>query len=197
MAEHQVLFCPFCRESFEGRGSCPDHELTLVSFDQLRPDESAHEPDDELDEAKVKLPVDDRPLSLFEPRYGRGVVALGALFDLLALVLRPLELPGHQLVRTYQLARAVPSLWTLLLVAFTVLFALSRRRTPRALRSLRVLMPLLALVSPATLVWAFIRLGGTNGHPLGGAVYAVAVSSLLLLYGGLGLGVPTPANKRA
>lgn len=197
MAEHQVLFCPFCRESFEGRGSCPDHELTLVSFDQLRPDESAHEPDDELDEPKAKVPVDDRPLSLLEPRYGRGVVALGALFDLLALVLRPLELPGHQLVRTYQLARAVPSLWTLLLVAFTVFFALSRRRTPRALRSLRVLMPLLALVSPAALVWAFIRLGGTNGHPLGGAVYAVAVSSLLLLYGGLGLGVPGPSSTRA
>lgn len=189
MAEHQVLFCPFCRESFEGRGSCPDHELTLVSFDQLRPDESAHEPDDELAEAHAARPVDDRPLTLFEPRYGRGIVALGALFDLLALLLRLLELPSSDPPRTYQLAHAIPSLWTLLLVAFTVFFALARRRTLRALRSLRVLMPLLALVSPATLVWAIIRLGGTNGHPLGGTVYAVAVSSLLLAYGGLHLGV--------
>jgi hypothetical protein len=189
MAEHQVLFCPFCRESFEGRGSCPDHELTLVSFDQLPPDESSPEPDDELDEARSRLPVDDRPLAALDPRHGRGLVALGALFDLLALCLRPLRLPGVDPPRTYQLAHAIPSLWTLLLVAFTVFFVLSRRRTPRALRSLRVLVPLLALVSPTTLVWAFVRLGGTNGHPLGGAVYAVAVSSLLLLVGGLRLGV--------
>jgi hypothetical protein len=163
--------------------------LTLVSFDQLRPDDGAHEPDDELDEARSALPVDDRRLALLDPRYGRGLVAVGALFDLLALVLRPLELPSADPPRTYQLAHAIPSLGTLMLVAFTVFFALSRRRTPRALRSLRVLLPLLALVSPATLIWAFIRLGGSNGHPLGGAVYAVLVSSLLLLFGGLRLGV--------
>jgi hypothetical protein len=193
MAEHQVLFCPFCRESFEGRGSCPDHEITLVSFDQLRPDESAHEPDDELDQESSGVPVDDRPLSLLDPRHGRGLVALGALFDLLALVLRPLELSRAEPARAYQLAHAIPSLWTLLLVALTVLFALSRRRTPRALRSLRVLVPLLALVSPATLVWVFIRLGGSHGHPLGGTVYAVAASSLLLVSGGLRLGVSKPA----
>ena len=192
MAEHQVLFCPLCRESFEGRGSCPDHELTLVSFDQLRPEESADEPEDELDEARPSIPLDDRPLALLDPRAGRGLVALGALFDLLALVLRPLRLPGAEPVRTYQLARAIPSLWTLMLVAITVFFLLARRRSPRALRSLRVLMPLLALVSPATLGWAFTRLGGTNGHPLGGAVYAVAVSSLLLVLGGLSLGVLRP-----
>ena len=189
MAEHQVLFCPFCRESFEGRDSCPDHELTLVSFDRLRPQEGPHEPDDELEGSAPEAPVDDRPLALFDPRYGRGSVALGGLLALLALVLSPLQLPDGHAARTYQLARAIPSLWTLLLVAFTVGFALSRRRTPRALRSLRVLIPLLALVSPATLVWAFVRLGGTGGHAIGGAVYAVALSSVLLTIGGLRLGV--------
>jgi hypothetical protein len=196
MAEHQVLFCPFCRESFEGRDSCPDHELTLVSFDRLRPQEGPHEPDDELDGSAPEVPVDDRPLAWFDPRYGRGSVALGALLDLLALVLAPLELPSGHTARTYQLARAIPSLWTLLLVVFTVGFALSRRRTPRALRSLRVLIPLLALVSPATLAWAFVRLGGTGGHSLGGAVYAVGLSSVLLTIGGLRLGMSKAAPEQ-
>jgi len=195
MAEHQVLFCPFCRESFEGRSTCPDHELTLVSFDRLRPEERPHEPDEEPDPRAPERPVDERPLALLDPRYGRGTVALGGLLALVALGLRPLELPGFDLVRTYQLARAIPSLWTLLLVAFTVAFVLSRRRTPRALRSLRVLVPLLALVSPASLAWALVRLGGTGGHPLGAAVYAVALSSLLLVAGGLRLGVHPPGRQ--
>ena len=30
-----VLFCPFCRESFEGETHCPEHELALVPFDRL------------------------------------------------------------------------------------------------------------------------------------------------------------------
>jgi hypothetical protein len=85
----------------------------------------------------------------------------------------------------------VPSLWTLLLVSFTVLFALTRRRTLRRLRSLRVLVPLLALLSPLTLGWAVARLIGLTGMVdlrLGAAVYVVVGASLLLLVGGVRLG---------
>lgn len=57
-----ILFCPFCGESFEGRLECPDHELELVSID--------------------RLPKGDRSsnaVSHFaDPRLGRGPVLLGA-----------------------------------------------------------------------------------------------------------------------
>jgi len=203
MAEHQVLFCPFCRESFEGQRLCPEHELALVSFDRLPAGEGF---DDEADEpsgvveavagaraedgssapAGAVLP-DDRPLDALDPRFGRAPVALGAALNLVALAL-PLLRSTTTAAPTYQLARAMPSLWTLLLVSFTVAFTLARRRTPRRLRSVRVLVPALALVSPLTLLWAFSRLGGLDAPSPGPAVYLVAVASLLLLVGGARLG---------
>ena len=30
-----LLFCPFCRECFEGEAQCPEHELALVRFEDL------------------------------------------------------------------------------------------------------------------------------------------------------------------
>ena len=30
-----ILFCPFCRESFEGEAVCPEHDLELVPIDRL------------------------------------------------------------------------------------------------------------------------------------------------------------------
>ncbi|HVZ31866.1 MAG TPA: hypothetical protein VG963_05540, partial [Polyangiaceae bacterium] len=87
-----------------------------------------------------------------------------------------------------------PSLWTLGLVSFTALYVLARRRTPQALRGLRVLMPLLALISPVTLLWALGRLGWSV--ELGSAPYAVALGSGLMLVGGFKLGVSgTPAAR--
>jgi hypothetical protein len=194
MAEHQVLFCPFCRESFEGTNLCPEHELALVSFDQLAPeavpDDDEEAPLDDASRADPR-PPDERPLAAFDPRFGRGLVALGGLLNLLALALPLITVPGFETAKTHQIARAVPSLWTLLLVSFTVLFVLARRRTPRRLRGLRLLIPLLSGVSPLTLAWAIVRLsdGGTTAVRLGPAVYAVGAASLLLLLGGLRLGV--------
>jgi hypothetical protein len=210
MAEHQVLFCPFCRESFEAQRVCPEHELALVSFDRLPPSE-AFDDDDEDDALAGAQPdpstgasvgfdapgapptaqLDDRAHGLLEPRFGRAPVFLGAMLNLVAL---GLPLVGGEALTTYQLARGFPSLWTLMLVSFTVAFTLARRRTPRRLRSLRVLIPLLSLLSPLALIWTSARLG----HPsLGAAVYVVGAASLLLLVGGARLGGPPSLGRLA
>jgi hypothetical protein len=198
MAKHQVLFCPFCRESFEDLESCPEHELRLVPLALLPADEHADESEqDELTvdrELAERLPAlpEDRELALFAPQHGRALVAVGALLNALALALPLVRLEGAPMLTTFELARARPSLWTLALVSFTSLYALARRRSLRQLRGLRVLVPLLALVSPATLLAVLRPLAGRS--ELGMAVYVVAAAALLLGYGGARLGAPASAR---
>lgn len=192
MAEHQVLFCPFCRESFEGLRSCPEHDLKLVPFAKLPPDP--------VEIRRLSRVDEDQSLAPFEPRFGRAWVALGALANLIALPLPLLRLPGGKGYSTLFVAAARPALWTLGLVTFTLFFVLQRRRTLRALRGMRVLVPLLACVSPATVLWELQRLRSgaspwlTRGEPfeLGPAVYVVTAAALLTAFGGSRLGVQRP-----
>jgi hypothetical protein len=100
---------------------------------------------------------------------------------------------------TRELATTVPSLWTLLLVSFTLAFILNRRRTPREMRRVRVLVPALGLVSVGTAAWALYRLdhgaavwatgGRIIGTDLGSAVYAIGLAACLIIYGGVRFGV--------
>jgi hypothetical protein len=192
MAQEMVLFCPFCRESFEGEQVCPEHEIQLVPFDRLpQSDLDAHDDESEPDRLS-----DDAVLSTFDPRVGRAWVGAGALFNALSLLLvfayRSDDGKG---VHTYELATRSPSLWTLALVSFTLLFVLKRRRTPRALRGLRVLVPALACVSPITVAWVMYRL--REGlvartppiHEPGVAVALVLIAAALVFFGGLRLGI--------
>jgi hypothetical protein len=189
MAEHQVLFCPFCRESFEGLRTCPEHDLSLVPFSKLAPDPAEIKRFSQVDE--------DRAVAPFEPRFGRAWVALGALANLLALPLPLLRLPGARGYSTLFVAAARPALWTLALVTFTLFFVLQRRRSLRALRGMRVLVPVLACVSPATVLWELQRLRGgaalwlTRGEPfeVGPALYVVVAAAVLTGFGGTRLGV--------
>jgi hypothetical protein len=192
MTEHQVLFCPFCRESFEGRTTCPEHDLVLVGFEKLGPDP--------FDPENMPEVIDETPLGLVEPTFGRGFVAAGAFLNALALgcnfIRGSAASPG---VTTRELASTLPSLWTLGLVSFTLLFILQRRRTPRALRSVRVLVPVLAFISPLTALWALHRVndgvlvwatGQRAVNPVPGlALYVIALATAFTLYGGLRLGV--------
>lgn len=191
MAQHQVLFCPFCKESFEQLQRCPEHELTLVPLTRLA---ASNVPEPELDDDHngPQLPRDLRPLALFDPRVGRGGVALGALCLWLALPLPLLRVAASEPVATYQLTRAIPSLWTLSLIAFTVFYMLARRRTPRALRSLRVVVPSLGAVALACLLWAFGRLG-FQALPAVGS-YVVVAGALMLGAFGARLGVEARAH---
>ena len=190
MAEHQVLFCPFCRESFEGCTRCPAHELPLVGFDALTPDEHDADPLDadplDVDDAR-RLPPGDRPLALLDPQRGRGLVALAALLDALALALPVVSLEPGRSLRTYELARALPALWSLALVSFTLLFVLVRRRTPRALASLRVLVPLLALVTLGVVGWLRLKLGEA-ALAWGPATALVTIAAVPMMIAGVRLG---------
>jgi hypothetical protein len=192
MAQEMVLFCPFCRESFEGEVVCPEHEMPLVPFDRLpRSELDAHDGEGEASEL-----ADDTPLGAFDPRVGRAWVGAGAIANLLALALVfAYRKDSGQGLLTYELATRSPSLWTLLLVSFTLLFVLKRRRTPRALRSLRVLVPALACVSPMTVAWVLYRLREglvSRSPPVGDpgvAVALVLIGAALVFFGGMRLGV--------
>src|SRR5690348_17144314 len=109
MTEHQVLFCPFCRESFEGATRCPEHDLALVGFEKLGPDP--------FDPENMPEVIDETPLSTFDPVFGRGYVAAGAILNALAfpcdLVRAQPHAPG---VSMRELCTSIPSLWTLALV---------------------------------------------------------------------------------
>ena len=66
--EHEILFCPYCRDGFEGVEECPEHELTLVPIDRLPRDRAA-------------VPSE---VSFFaDPRLGRGPVLVGAALVLI------------------------------------------------------------------------------------------------------------------
>lgn len=198
MAEHQVLFCPFCRESFEGADRCPEHELSLVPFHRLAPDSSL--------ESELVGPDEDTPLATLEPGYGRGLVGLGALGNALALMLPFVRFPDDTALSTFALATVLPSLWTLALSSFTLLFMLRRRRTLRALQGLRVLVPALACASPASVFWALGRVQSGGALLLtrvrspdvqwGSAVYVTLVAALLIAVGGARLGVASAATRK-
>jgi hypothetical protein len=190
MAEHQVLFCPFCRECFEGVQVCPDHDLALVPFHKLPPDPASAE--------RQEL-TDDTPLEALELRFGRGFVAAGALLNGAALGLEFVRFPGGRGLSTLTLASTIPALWTVGLVSFTLLFVLRRAKTLRALRALRVLVPALACISPLTLIWELVRIRSgtvlwmahvrsTQATP-GAALYISLLGSALIVYGGMRLGV--------
>jgi hypothetical protein len=185
MAQHQVLFCPFCRESFEGQSHCPEHELPLVPVTRL---DASSVSDPEHEDDSDGPPRDLRPLAMFDPRQGRAGVALGALCQLAAFPLPLLRM--DEPVATYELARAIPSLWTLSLIAFTVFYSLARRRTPRAMRSLRVVLPALGAMALACLLWAFGRLG-FDALPAAGS-YVITAGALMLAGFGSRLGAAGP-----
>jgi hypothetical protein len=195
MAEHQVLFCPFCRESFEGSRVCPDHDLPLVPFHKLPPDASL---------AERSEPSDETPLETFEPRYGRGYVAAGAGLNAVALGAEFVRFPAGRGLSTLALASSIPALWTLGLVSFTLFFLLRRAKTLRALRGLRVLVPALAAVSPATLLWELVRIRSgaalwvahvrSSQAVASWALYLCLAASLLIAYGGARLGVVKKAR---
>jgi hypothetical protein len=189
MSEHQVLFCPFCRESYEGAKVCPDHDLALVPWGRLAPAPHEQDPDDLHDHETLRI---------WELGAGRGLVAAAALLNAGALsgALGSAQDPPLGSHPALSFGAAFPVLWTLPLVSFTLLFVLGRRRTRAALRSMRLLVPLLGLPSLAALCVVDHRLGrpvgtlflGLRGGGPGTAVCAVLAASLLMLIGGLRLG---------
>jgi hypothetical protein len=189
MSEHQVLFCPFCRESYEGAKVCPDHDLPLVPWGRLAAAPHEHEPDEAGDHEALRI---------WELGSGRGLVVAAALLNAGALLgaLGSAQDPPLGNHAALAFCAAFPVLWTLPLVSFTLLFVLGRRRTRAGLRSMRLLVPLLGLPSLAALAVVDHRLGrpagtlflGLHGSGPGTSVYAAVGASLCMVVGGLRLG---------
>jgi hypothetical protein len=188
-----ILFCPFCRESFEGETRCPEHELALVPFDRL-PGATSRD----------AVPRDDEPLGTFDLRFGRGLVFAGAVLAMVGFLCplgtigaagQVLHVTGPSIAVTH-----APTLWIVPGIAFAALFLLAQRRTLVRMRAIRLVVPLLAWGVPMAAWSAARRLDRWAAQMQVGEEQAVAhlgwglvvlgVATLLMMVGGLRLGVP-------
>lgn len=137
-ARDEVLFCPFCQESFEGERVCPDHELVLVPFEELP---SARRAD---------AAEQDEPLAPYDPRYGRGLLFVGVVVTLAGFILpfATTAMGDESLTLTgFELAARRPILWALPFVCMAMIVVLALRRSPAAMRGARLAVPMLALLA--------------------------------------------------
>jgi hypothetical protein len=193
---HDVLFCPFCGEAFEGEMRCPAHELRLVPWNALPRSSGAGE--------------DDRALSWPSPRLGRGYVAAGAVLSLLAFAALPLaQVEGGLRMGGSMLTLALTGthkLWLVPAAAWAQLAILYRRRTPRAMRGARVAVALVACVPALAAAWtwagarsAVSLLAERTGQPLqmhaASGAYALALGCALMTFGALRVGVAARGRR--
>lgn len=184
-----IRFCPFCRDAFEDRDTCPDHGLGLVDFTDL-PREAAPEAGD------AWLPLG--------PSHGRGWLALGALLALGAFALPMAHLSGQVTVTSTLFEVAShhgKTLWAAAAAALGQLALLYRRRTPDSLRSARIVALLFAVAPAGVVVFVAqgvlraaavmsVREGGVEAR-LGLGVWVMMLSILPGIRGALRLGTPT------
>ncbi len=188
-SDGRILFCPFCRECYEGERVCPVHELDLVEFQDLP--RQAHETD---------LPAWDEPVLPWDIRFGRGALALGALLLLVAFFLpmvtgsfddEPFRWTGLDLATD-----RAKNLWTVPFVGALYFWMLLRRRTPVEMLGTRLVAVLLAVMPAFSTVytWLNVQRGVEQAHgaiaaEIGVGAYVVAAATVLLLFGGFRFGV--------
>lgn len=181
--DDRVLFCPFCRESYEGKTECPEHELALVEFSALP--KQAHE---------RQLPGWDEPVPPTDLRFGRAWIAGGSALAVTGFFL---ELAGaesdRQAISFTGLEAATgpaPNLWTVPFVAVMFVVFLYRRKTPAEMRSSRLAGLLLAAMPIVSVIYSAwnIERGVEAAHGAlalswGPGLYAMAASSVLFAIG--------------
>jgi hypothetical protein len=189
-----ILFCPFCREAFEGLERCPTHDTALVG---LR----------ELGALAAASAYEDAALPWWSWRAARGWLASGALLTLLAFFCPLATLSGdiHATNSGWQLAhgRAL-RLWIVPTAAFALLLMLYRRRTGREMRGAR-LAALFVSILPSTVV-IFTLLGARSAAErmaarmqadvqlqIGAGAWMIWLAAVLMIWGSLRFGVrPKP-----
>ena len=187
-------FCPFCREAFDEIERCPHHDVALVSLRELGQLSAANVPD-------------DKPVSLWSARFGRGWVALGALGTLLSFLGPFGQLHGDLEISNtlLHLARGrALRLWVVPLAAFALFLTLYRRRSPAAMRGARLGTLITACLPSAVVLvtWqgavaaanAMAGSGNQVSFQLGFGSYAVFLSGALAIFGSVRLGV-RPAQR--
>ncbi len=188
-----ILFCPFCRESFEVERECPEHELRLVPFEALPREEDAE-----------AFPSHDERVAAFDFRFGRGWVVAGILLLVVGFASPLVTLADAAQSRTFSgfgaaITRA-PNLWTIPFVAGMFAWTLARRRTPLEMIGARLAgvvfacAPLFSLAYTALKVrQGAVQLAARGGqslevHPEVG-VAVLAFGAFALLIGSLRFGV--------
>lgn len=134
----RILFCPFCREGFEGLRECPEHELSLLAWDRLprAPSQSVEE---------VWFFVD--------PRLGRGGVLLGASLVLLGFVAPFVRAVGIDASALEVAIDGAHNLWLTPVAAVAIFAILFARRTGQSMRAARLAVIGLALAGALPLVY--------------------------------------------
>lgn len=185
----RLLFCPFCRECYEGETTCPVHELPLVDFADLPKQE--HERD---------LPGWDEDVDPWDVRFGRGFLMLGAV-GLLAGFFLPFATAMFEDTATtwtgYTLATGrAGNLWTVPFVAAMFVYFLLRRRTPIQMLGTRLVALVLSIMPVGSLVYTVFRVQagvqsqqGAVSIDWNAGLYVIAASCLFLLLGSIRFGV--------
>jgi hypothetical protein len=192
-----LLFCPFCRECYEGQTECPEHELALVPFHKLPREEDPEAP-----------PPYDQRLGPFDPRFGRGLIMGGIVLSLVGFLMPLLQLATSTQSREWSgleiAASRAPNLWTIPFVAATFAWFLARRRTPIAMQGARLAGVVVALAPLVSLAYTLVRIhihvahlvertGRAMSVSLEYGVVVIALGALLLFVGSLRFGVlPAP-----
>lgn len=193
--DSRVLFCPFCRECYEGEEVCPEHELELVPFQELP--RQAHERAVRWDEA----------VALWDHRFGRLELALGTCAALLGFFALPFvsgSYDGEPIAWTaFEIATSrAPNLWTVPFAAALFVVFLYRRRSPLQMRGARLAAIVLSLMPAISVGYSLSNIaravnaahGAIALGPAAGA-WLGAGSSLLLLVGSIRFGGSLPRQE--
>lgn len=194
-ADSRLLFCPFCRECYEGETHCPEHELALVELADLP--RQAHE----------RAVAWDERVAPWEIRFGRIELVLGVIAVLVGFFALPLvvgsfdDRPVAWSALSMASSRA-PNLWTVPFVAVLFIVFLYRRRTPLEMRGARLAGVVLALMPAISLGYSLwnvqrgvARMHGAIALDWGAGVWVIGAASVLLLIGSLRFGsMPTDAS---
>lgn len=184
----RLLFCPFCRECYEERTHCPEHELELVEFQELP--RQAHE---------RELGWDD-PVLPWDVRFGRLELALGVLAALVGFFALPLVVAtfdDETLAWTAMdvAARRAPNLWSIPFAAALFVVFLHRRRTPREMRGARLAGLVLALMPAVSLAYSLwqvhrgvLATHGAVAAEWGPGAWVIGASSVLFVVGAVRFG---------
>lgn len=191
--EGRILFCPFCRECFEGEARCPEHDLALVAFADLPKT---------LEDLAAELPRDDEDLSAFDGRFGRGWVALGAALMFVSFAMRFVNITVQGSMAGFSgfeaAAGRAPNLWTVPFVASLLVAILVRRRSLAKMRGARLAVMLLGLAPLFALGYSYVgvlegaaresaRASAMDVTP-GLGIFVAAAGALVVAYGARKLG---------
>jgi hypothetical protein len=177
-----ILFCPFCRDGFEGRTECPEHELTLVAIDKL---------------PRRSQQTLERVTFFGDPRLGRGPVLFGATIVLLGFVV-PFVSARDVVASALEVAvDGAGNLWLTPGAAVAMLWILWRRRSRHAMRGARAAVFGLALGGALPLIYTTRRIGRVAEAYTAQAewqwgLWLMVAGVLLAAFGSRGLGAVRP-----